>query len=291
MMSAPREIRCRSMPNADMVTNTAARTSGIESATTAPARRPSAARLTAKDDGDGLPQRLHEVGHGMLDRDRLIGEKRGFDADRQIRLDLRHGALDVSPEGEHVAALAHRDGEPDAVASVDPKHRLRRIGGAARDAGDVAEADHPSVGDEIDRQDVPLGPEGARDADEDLLFLCLHLALGRDGVLGVECGDQRGAVDSEPRQLPGRELHVDALVLRAKDVDLGDVRQLEELLANVLDVVPQLPLAESVRGEAVDDAVGVAELVVEAGPDDAFAADRCGCRRPSCAPDTRCPAR
>ena len=48
MMSAPREIRCRSMPNADMVTNTAARTSGIESATTAPARRPSAARLTAR---------------------------------------------------------------------------------------------------------------------------------------------------------------------------------------------------------------------------------------------------
>ena len=74
----------------------------------------------------------------------------------------------------------------------------------------------------------------------------------------------------EARQLLGRELDVDALVLRAEDVDLGDVRQLQELLADVVDVVPQLPVREAVRGEAVDDAVGVAELVVEAGADDAL---------------------
>ena len=40
---------------------------------------------------------------------------------------------------------------------------------------------------------------------------------------------------------------------------------MEELLADVNDVIPQLPVCESVRGEAVDDAESVAELVVEAG--------------------------
>ena len=84
-----------------------------------------------------------------------------------------------------------------------------------------------------------------------------------------------GAVDPQARQLLGREFNINALVLGAENVDLGNVRQLEELLADVNDVIPQLPVCESVRGEAVDDAVGVAELVVEAGADDALAAACC----------------
>ena len=74
----------------------------------------------------------------------------------------------------------------------------------------------------------------------------------------------------EARQLLGRELDVDVFVLRAHDVDLGDVRQLQQARADVLDMVLQLAVGEAVRREAVDDAVGVAELVVEAGPDDAL---------------------
>ena len=41
-------------------------------------------------------------------------------------------------------------------------------------------------------------------------------------------------------------------------------------LRTSIDVVPKLPVREAVRGEAVDDAVGIAELVVEAGADDAL---------------------
>ena len=243
-----------------------------------------------QDDGDGLPQRLHELVDRVLDGHGLVGDQRRLDADRQVRRDLRHGLLDVAPERQDVAALAHGDGEPDGVLPVDAEHRLRRVGGTARDARDVAQADHPAVRDEVDRQDVLLGPERARDTDEDLLVPGLHDAGRRDGVLGLQRGDQRGAVDAEAGQLLGRELDVDALVLRAEDVDLRDVRQLEELLADLVDVVPQLAVREAVRGEAVDDAVGIAELVVEAGADDALRQRACGCRPPSCAPGTRCPA-
>ncbi len=178
---------------------------------------------------------------------------------------------DIAPQRQHVAAFAHGDREPDALTSIDAEHRLRRVGGPAGDVRDVTEADDPAVlRDEVDGEHILLGPERARDADEDLLVSGLHDARGGDGVLRLQRGDERGAVDPEARQLLLREFDVDALVLRAEDVDLGDVRKLQKLLADIDDVVPQLPVREAVRGEAVDDAVGIAELVVEAGADDAL---------------------
>ena len=162
----------------------------------------------------------------------------GSITNRQVRRDLRHGLRDIAPQRENVAAFAHGDGESDGLASVDAEHRLRRIGGAARDMRDVAQADCPAVRDEVDGQDVLLGPERARDADEYLLVAGLHHARGGDGVLRLQRCDQRGAVDAQPRQLLGRELDIDALVLSPEDVDLGDVRQLQELLADVVDDSP-----------------------------------------------------
>src|SRR5271166_6525872 len=158
-----------------------------------------------------------------------------------------------------------------AMASPMPSFPLtRNIGCAAGDARDVAETDDPAVRDEVDGEDVLLGPERARDADEDLLVPGLHHALRGDGVLCLEGGNQRRAVDPEARQLLRRELHIHTLVLGAEHVDLRDVRQLEELLSHVVHIVPQRPMREPVRGKAVDDAVSVAELIVEAGANDAL---------------------
>ena len=46
MMSAPSDTRCRSIPAISIATKTAASTSGMEQATTAPARRPRLRKLT-----------------------------------------------------------------------------------------------------------------------------------------------------------------------------------------------------------------------------------------------------
>src|SRR5208282_2260793 len=54
-----------------------------------------------------------------------------------------------------------------------------------------------------------------------------------------------------------------------ENLDLGDVRNLKEARTDVLDVVAQLAVAEAIGGEAVDEAVSVAEVVVESGCDDA----------------------
>ena len=48
MISAPSEMRCRSMPTIDITGKTIARVSGMAIATTEPARTPSARKLTAR---------------------------------------------------------------------------------------------------------------------------------------------------------------------------------------------------------------------------------------------------
>src|SRR6516225_12291912 len=75
------------------------------------------------------------------------------------------------------------------------------------------------------------------------------------------------AIDAQPGQFLGGELDEDLLVLGTHDLDLGHVRHAQQPRADLLHMVPQLVVRESVRGEAVDDAEGVAELVVEARAD------------------------
>ena len=50
-------------------------------------------------------------------------------------------------------------------------------------------------------------------------------AGGLHDVLRLQRGDQRGAIDAEAGELLHRELDEDLLVLRAQDLDLGDVRE------------------------------------------------------------------
>ena len=152
-----------------MATNTAASTSGIEIATTAPARRPRLTRLTAST----MATASHSA---SMNSSTACSTVTGWSATSVGSIPTGRFAVisamasrDVAPERQDVAALAHGDGEPDGVLSVDAEHRLRGIGGTARDVRDVAQADHPAVRDEVDGQDVLLGPERARDADEDLL--------------------------------------------------------------------------------------------------------------------------
>ena len=54
-------------------------------------------------------------------------------------------------------------------------------------------------------------------------------------------------VETEGRDLAGRELEIDHLVLRADQVDLADVGHGQHLGADVLDVVAQLALASGRR--------------------------------------------
>ena len=82
-------------------------------------------------------------------------------------------------------------------------------------------------------------------------------------------GEQVG-VEPVADQLRGRELDIDALVLLADQVDLGDIGHLQQPRAYILDIVAQLAGREPVRCESIDNAVRVAEFVVGDGADDAL---------------------
>ena len=205
----------------------------------------------------------------MIHHVRLIGDQVRCDADRQIAGDPVHRLLDVAAQRQDVAALAHRDAETDRRLAVHAEHRLRRVGEAAADFGDVAQADHAPVRDEVDVAEVLLGFKRAGDAQQQLLIAGLDGAGGADHVLRLQGGDQRGAVDAEAGKLLHRELDKDPLVLRAEHLDLGNVGDLQQLRPNVIDVVAQFALGEPIGGEAVDDSEGIAELVVEARTDHA----------------------
>ena len=290
-MRAPSEMRCRSIPKKLIATNTAASTSGIEIATTAPARRPRLTRLT--------PSTMATASHSAsMNSSTACSTVTGWSATSVGSIPTGRFAVisamacsTLCPRARTSPPLRMAMASPMPCSSIDAEHRLRRVGGPARDVRDVAQADDPAVRATKLTARMSCSDRNAPETRTRIFSSAgLHHARGRDGVLGLQRGDQRGAVDPEARQLLGRELDVDALVLRAEDVDLGDVRQLQQLLADVVDVVPQLPVGEAVRGEAVDDAVGVAELVVEAGADDALRQRVADVARPSCAPGTRCPA-
>ena len=130
------------------------------------------------DDGDRLPQRLHELADRTLDDGRLIGHQRRLDADRQIGGDLVHVPLNVSAERQDVSALSHGDGEADGRLSIDPKHRLRRIDEDPPDAGNVAQSEQAAVRGDIDGQNIQFGFERAGDAKRELFITRLQDAGG-----------------------------------------------------------------------------------------------------------------
>jgi hypothetical protein len=98
---------------------------------------------------------------------------------------------------------------------------------------------------------------------------CVQSACLTHGVLSVNRRDQGGTVNAEPRELLGRKLDDDLFILGAEDFDLGDIRHAQQPPPDFVDIIPQLAVRKSVRGEAVDDAECIAKLVVESGADDA----------------------
>ena len=221
-------------------------------------------------DRDGLEQGLGEAADRLLDHDGLIGHEVHADADGQFADDLVHLLLQRLAELQQVRAGLHADGKADGRLALEPEQRLRRVDVAAADGGDVAEAEEAVVDAQVEVAQALLRRELPRHPDADAFRAGLDDAGGRDRVLGLERLHDVLLADAEGGHLARRELQEDHLVLGADQVDLADIRHRENLGPHVLDIVAQLPLRQPVRGERVDVAVHVAEVVVEDGTHDAL---------------------
>ena len=230
--------------------------------TMAPARSPRLTMLTASTMAMASHSASMKSLIEWLDGIGLVGDHDRLDADRQIGLQLLHGLLDVAAQREHVAAVAHGNRQAQAGLAVDAEDRLRRVGNFPPDLGDVGQPYDPVAHGEVHGKDVLFGLEGTADPKNDGLVVGGDDAGGRDGVLCLKRRHKGRGIEPITGQFRGRELDVDAFGLIADQVHLGDIRHLQQPRTNILHVVAQLATGEPIGGEAIDDAVGVAEFVV-----------------------------
>ncbi len=181
-------------------------------------------------------------------------------------VELRDSRPTLRPSASASPLARHGDRRGRWPVAVVAEHRLRRIDVAACHAGNIAQAEKSAALPEVDRLQALLGREFAGDADRDALGTGIDDAARRDGVLRLQGLRVSVDVEAERGELIGRELEVDLLVLRADEIDLGDVGNAQQLVADAIDLVAQLAHAEAVGGKGVDQRIGVAELVVEERP-------------------------
>ena len=135
------------------------------------------------------------------------------------------------------------------------------------DGGDVADAEHTTVG--LDRRlgDRFDAVERAGDAQRHALRRRLQDAGRHDCVLPRQRLEQLIGGDAEGRQLGVGELDEDLFVLGAVKIDLGDVLDLEQALAESLRDLFHLRVVGAVGSQHVEDGVDVAPFVVDRRPD------------------------
>ncbi len=140
----------------------------------------------------------------------------------------------------------------------------------AADVGDVGEGHEAVVDAQHDLAQAVFAGEGAIDFDSDLFGIGLDDAGRRHRVLLLQGGDDLVDIEIERGQLVGLEGNGDLFGLDAEQFDLAHIGHIHEAGAHLVDALTDFPGAEAFVLEAVDDAVGVGEFVIEEGAAHAF---------------------
>ncbi len=214
-------------------------------------------------DREGFEERFLEVadipGHDFG----LVVHAHHVHAERQSRRNLRTPRSLCAAEVEDVPAIGHGDREPERRLAVDLHGGNRRVHGAAPDGDEVAQRHEMAM--HLNRQGCECRRriQCARGANIDAVVRRIDEAARDHAVLALHGGEYVLRRQPEPGQLVVGEIEIDPLVLRADQVDLANPGHREKLLANVLGDVLELRQCEAIAGDGVNDAVHVAEFVVE----------------------------
>ncbi len=151
----------------------------------------------------------------------------------------------------------------DRRLAVEPEHRLRRLAIGAHDGGDVGQPEETVIDAKIDAAQRLFGCVRAAHPKAHALRAGLHGSGRRNRVLRLEALNHRIPIETEPRDLLGRHVEVDDLVLGSDQIDLSGGRDLQDVGAGLFGVVAQLAKRQTVGREGVDDSIDFAELIVE----------------------------
>src|SRR5580704_7570198 len=234
-----------------------------------PATDPQRYQSYGHDDGNRLQQRQHEVVDTVSDDFRLVRYQDRLNSDRKIASEPCHGANHITPETQNVAALAQSDSHADRRSAIHAKNRLRRIGITALHDAYIGHGNQAAIDEEIHTAQVFIGGKPPRHPHHELLLPAVEHTRRGNCVLRLQRSNQLGRVDMEVRQPPDGELYVNALILSAEEVDLGNVGQMQQRRAHAFDIIAQLPGGKAVADKSILETVHVPDFVVCFRADDA----------------------
>ena len=222
-----------------------------------------------QDNGERLSEALDEFRHQLVDDMRLIGDLGDLDADRQLSGDGLHRLLQVLAESDDVRAVRHRDAEPEGWLAAFAHDEGRRVLVAALDRGDIAEPEHPPVRLHRHGGDGLGAGECASDPHIDAVGRRIDRSAGDDGVLlGNAVEDLLGGY-AEGGELCVAELDENLLRALADDINLVDVGNAQQGLADVLGTRLELGEAQTIRRQHIDHGIDVTVFVIKIRADDA----------------------
>ena len=246
-----------------------ARTSGTDSATTMPVRQPSDRKLTTNTIASASPKLLT---NSDTDSSTICGWSAiwvtSMPTGSSAMMDFI-ACFRFSPSVMMLAPSCHRDAEPERRLAAFAHDEGRRVLVAALDRGDVAEPEHTAVRLHRHGGDGLGAGEGAGDPHIDAVGRGIDRSAGDHGVLLGDAVEDLLGRDAERGELCVAELDEDLLRALADDIDLVDVGNAQQGLADVLGARLELGEAQAVRRQHVDDGIDVAVFVVEIGADDA----------------------
>ena len=197
---------------------------------------------------------------------RLVRDLGDLDANRQFGLDRSHRLLQVLAERDDVGSVGHRDAEPDGRLAAFANDVGRRVLVAALDRGDVAEPEYASVGLHWHGGDGFGAGEGASDPYIDAVGRRIDRSAGDHSVLlGDAVEDLLGGY-AEGGELRVAELDKDLLRALADDIDLVDVGDAQQSLADVLGTRLKVGEAQAISGQHIDDGIDVSYSSSKLGP-------------------------
>ena len=220
-------------------------------------------------DAYGLHNRVDERRNGPVHDLGLEGDDIEGDAHGIAFFQFRHGGPDVLPQQNNIAARAHRNRQRQRGLRVGPYLRLRRIHVSSMDVGDISKVDRLSRPWQRDQRPANIfhGSKVAGGLQRDALRAGLYGPSRNNDIAGLQDALKLRHRKSQPGKARIVEIHKDALVLDAVDLDLGHIVYLEEDIPHLFGDLFEFRVGESVRRERQHGSKDVAHLVVHDGRD------------------------
>ena len=148
--------------------------------------------------------------------------------------DRVHRRLEVFAERDQVRTVLHRNAEPERRLATFPDDEAWRVLVATLDSRDVAKPEDAAVHLHGNGGDRVHARECAGDTQIDAVGRGLHRPAGRDRVLSRHAVEDLLRGDAEARELCVAEFNEDFFGLLPDEVDLVDVGDAQESLADIL---------------------------------------------------------